>query len=129
MEPVLVSSEGMHVRFPPELKKQCRTSLLVDKGIRVFPSGLSHGAFPRGFPTGLSHVPLWCESIHGMKVEIVQGKLVPLEWTVTSRGLLDGATTLEFLSTFLWRAHPLVMHRERREFFPDHSGKGSLLSS
>ena len=24
---------------------------------------LSHLAFPRGFPTGLSHVPPWCESI------------------------------------------------------------------
>ena len=26
---------------------------------------LSLEAFPRGFPTGLSHVPLWCESILG----------------------------------------------------------------
>ena len=25
-------------------------------------------AFPRGFPTGLSHVPPWCESILGLKV-------------------------------------------------------------
>ena len=31
-------------------------------------------AFPRGFPTGLSHVPPWCESILGLKVEAVQGK-------------------------------------------------------
>ena len=38
------------------------------------------------------------------------------------------ATTLEFLSPFLWRAPPLEMRRERREFFPDHAGKGSLLS-
>ena len=36
-----------------------------------FPSGgstdlwLSLEAFPRGFPTGLSHVPSWCESILG----------------------------------------------------------------
>ena len=36
---------------------------------------------------------------------------------------------LEFLSSFLWRAPPLEMRLERREFFPDHSGKGSLLSS
>ena len=34
-------------------------------------------AFPRGFPTGLSHVPPWCESILGLKVEAVQGKQVP----------------------------------------------------
>ena len=36
-------------------------------------------AFPRGFPTGLSHVPPWCESILGLKVEAVQGKQVFLE--------------------------------------------------
>ena len=34
-----------------------------------------------------------------------------------------------FVSPFLWRAPPLEMRRERREFFPDHAGKGSLLSS
>ena len=44
---------------------------------------LSLEAFPRGFPTGLSHVPLWCESILGLKVEEVQGKQVSLEWTET----------------------------------------------
>ena len=31
-------------------------------------------AFPRGFPTGLSHVPPWCESILCLKVEALQGK-------------------------------------------------------
>ena len=34
-------------------------SLRVDQGICGFPSRLSHEAFPRGFPTGLSHVPPW----------------------------------------------------------------------
>ena len=86
-------------------------------------------AFPRGFPTGLSHVPPWCESIDGLKVNAVQGKQVSLEWTETSGESGNGGTTLDFLSTFLWRAHPLEMRRDRREFFPDHSGKGSLLSS
>ena len=62
---VLVSSGGMHVRFPPVLYQHCHPSLRVDQGIRAFPSRLSHGAFPRGFPTGLSHVPPWCESILG----------------------------------------------------------------
>ena len=33
--------------------------------------GLSLEVFPRGFPTGLSHVPPWCESILGLKVEAV----------------------------------------------------------
>ena len=50
---------------------------------------LSLEAFPRGFPTGLSHVPPWCESILGFKVEAVQGKLVSLEWTETSGGLWE----------------------------------------
>ena len=40
----------------------------------------------------------------------------------------NGGTTLEFLLPCLWRAPPLEMRRERREFFPDHAGKGYLLS-
>ena len=81
------------------------------------------------FPPELSHVPPWCESILGLKVEAVQGKQVSLEWTETSGGSGNGETILEFLSPFLWRAPPLEMRRERREFFPDHAGKVSLLSS
>ena len=50
---------------------------------------LSHEAFPRGFPTGLSHVPPWCEWILGLKVETLQGKMVSLEWTETSGGLWE----------------------------------------
>ena len=46
-------------------------------------------AFPRGFPTCLSHVPPWCESILGLKVEALQAKQVSLEWTETSGGLLE----------------------------------------
>ena len=94
-----------------------------------FPTRLSHEAFPRGFPTGLSHVPPWCESIHGLKVEAVQRKQVFLKWTETSVDSGNGGTTLKFLSPFLCRAPPLEMRRERREFFPDHAGRGSLLSS
>ena len=41
----------------------------------------------------------------------------------------NGGTNLEFLSRFKLRAPPLEMRQERREFFPDHAGKGSLLSS
>ena len=95
---------------------------------RGFPKKLSHEAFPRGFPTGLSHVPPWCESILGLIVEAVQGKQVSLQWTETSVGLWECGTTQEFLSPFLRRAPPLEMRRERREFFPYHAGKGSLLS-
>ena len=119
----------MHVRFPLELKQQCRASLRVDQGICGFPSRLSHEAFPQGFPAGLSHVPPRCESILGLKFDLVQGKQVTLEWTDTSGGLWECGTTLEFLLPFLWRAPPLEMRRERREFFPDHAGKVSLLSS
>ena len=68
-------------------------------------------------------------SILGLKVEAVKGKQVSLEWTETSGGLWECGKTLEFLSTFLWRAPPLKMRRVRREFFPDHAGKGSLVSS
>ena len=50
---------------------------------------LSLEAFPRGFPTGLSQVPPWCESNLGLKVEAVQGKQVSLEWTETSGGLWE----------------------------------------
>ena len=57
------------------------------QGTCGFPSRLSHEAFPRGFLTGLSHVPTWCESMLGLKVEAVQGKQVSLEWTETSGGL------------------------------------------
>ena len=50
---------------------------------------LSLEAFPRGFSTWMSHVPPWCESILGLKVEAVQGKNVSLEWTETSGGLWE----------------------------------------
>ena len=55
------------------------------------PVALTQGsvAFPRGFPTGLSQVPPWCESILGVNVEAVQGNQVPLEWTETFGGLLE----------------------------------------
>ena len=46
-------------------------------------------SFQRGFPTGLSHVPPWWQSILEVKVEAVQGKQVPLEWTETSGGLRE----------------------------------------
>ena len=62
---------------------------------------LSLEAFPRGFPTGLSHVPPWCESILGLNPEEVQGKQVSLEWTDTSGGLWewwhDAGVPLAFL--------------------------------
>ena len=117
----------MHVGFPSELQQQGYAYLRGDQGICSFPSRLSHEAFPRGFPTALSHVPPWCESILGLKVEAVQGKQVSLEWTETSGDSGNGGTTLEFLSRFLSRARQLEMQRERGEFFLEHPRKGSLL--
>ena len=109
----------MHVRFPPELQQQCHASLRVDQGICGFPSRLSHEAFPRGFPTGLSHVPPWCESILGLKVEAVQENRYPWNGLRYLGDSGNGGTTLEFLSPFLWRAPPLEMRPEPQEFFPD----------
>ena len=54
-----------------------------------FPGIKESVVFRRGFPTGLSHVPPWSESILGLKVEAVQGKQVSLEWTETSGGLCE----------------------------------------
>ena len=90
----------MHVRFPPELQ-QCHASIRVDQGISGFPSRLSLEAFTRVFPTVLSHVPPFCESILGLKVDAVQGKQFSLEWTETSGGLWECGTTLDFRSPFL----------------------------
>ena len=77
----------------------------------------------------LSHVPPWCESILGLKVEAVHAKQVSLEWMRHLGDSGNGGTTLEILSPFLWRAPPLEMRREGREFFPDHAVKESLFSS
>ena len=70
----------MHVHFLPSCNSSVTLSFAWIKG---------SVAFPRGFPTGLSHVPPWCESILGLKVEAVQGKQVSLEWTETSGGLWE----------------------------------------
>ena len=72
--------------------------------------------------------PLY-ESILGLKVEAVQGILVSLAWTEHLGDSGNGGRTLEFLSPFLWSSPPLEKLWERREFFPDHAGKGSILSS
>ena len=57
-ESVLVSCEGMHMRFPPELEQQSHASLSVYQGICGFPSRLSHETFPQGCPTCYRSVSL-----------------------------------------------------------------------
>ena len=84
------SSSWGHARtLPSKLQQQCGASLRLDQWICGFISRLSQEAFQRGFPTGLSHVPPWCESILGLKVEAVQGKQASLEWNETSGGLWE----------------------------------------
>ena len=101
----------------------------MDQGICGFSSRLSHKALPRGFPTGLSHLPPWWESILGLKVEEVQGNQFLWNGLRHPGDSGNGDTTLEFLSPFLWRLPPLEMRQKRREFFSDEAGKGSLISS
>ena len=87
---------------------------------------LSHEAFPRGFPTGLSHVPPWCESILGLKVEGVQGKQVSLEWIETSGGLWEWwhdpgvplAFPVESATSLDAPEMPGILSRPRRERIP-----------
>ena len=74
-------------------------------------------------------MPPWCESILGLKVEAVQGKQLTLEWTETSGGLREWWHDPGVPLAFPVGAPPLEMRRERRDFFPDHAGKGYLLSS
>ena len=97
--------------------------------VSLFPSRgsrdlwLSLEAFPRGFPPGLSHVPLWCESILGLKVEAVQGIQVSLERTETSGGLWEWWHDPGVPLAFPVESASSWMRWERREFFPDHQGK------
>ena len=56
------------------LYQQCHASHRLDEGICIFPSRLSHEVFSRGYPTGLSHVPPWWESILSVKVAANSGE-------------------------------------------------------
>ena len=68
----------------------------------------------------MSHVPPWCESILGFKVEAVQGKQVSLEWTEELR---ECSTTVEFLSPFLWERLLLRCDGNAGISFPTTQGK------
>ena len=84
------SSRGGHARALSS-RAVAAVSRFPSRGLRdlclsleAFPRG-----FSRGFPTGLSHVTPWCESILILKVEAVQEKQVAQEWTETSGGLWE----------------------------------------
>ena len=74
-------------------------------------------------------MPPWCESILGVKVEAVQGKHVPLEWTETSGGLLEWWHDAGVPLAFSVESASSEVRWESREFFPDQAAKGSLISS
>ena len=86
-------------------------------------------SFPRGFATGLSHVPPLFESILSVKVEAVQGKEFSLEWTETSGGLWVWSNDPGVHLTFPVESASPEMRWECLEIFPDPAGKRSLLSS
>ena len=74
-------------------------------------------------------MPLWWESLLGVKVEAVQGKQVPLEWTKTSGGLLEWWNYSGVPLAFPVESASSEVRREPREFFSDQAPKGSLISS
>ena len=114
--------------LPPSSSSSVTLPFPLSRDQRLFLAAFPR-AFCGGLQTGLSHLPPWCESILGLKVEAVQGKQVSLEWTETSGGLGEQWHDPGVPLAFLWRAPPLEMRRARGDFFPDHTGKGSLLSS
>ena len=68
-------------------------------------------------------MPPWCELILGVKVEAVQGKQVPVEWTGHLGESWNGGTNLEFLSPFLWRVPLLRCDGKAGNSFPSKQGK------
>ena len=89
-------------------------------------------AFPRGFPTRLSHeaFPQGCPTCHrcvsgssASKSRQCRDNNFPWNGLRHLGDAGNGGTTLEVLSPFLWRAPLLEMRRERREFFPTTQGK------
>ena len=91
---------------------------------------LSLEACLRGFPTGLSHKPPWCESILGLKVVAVQGKQVSLEWTETSGGLWEVETGMSgnFLSCSKGVKDPLEVPEVRCDYPRDASVEMGIIS-
>ena len=85
----------------------------------------SHEAFPQGCPTCYSGV----SRSSACKSRQCRENSFPWNGLRLLGESGNGGTTLEFLSPFLCRAPPVEMRPERREFFSNHAGKGSLLSS
>ena len=113
----------MHVRFPPS----CSTSVTITV---AWINGSV--AFPRGFPTRLSHRAVPRATVVGIDPRRESRgsaeKQVPLEWTETSRGLLEWWHDDGVPLAFPVDSASSEVRREYREFFPDQAAKGSLIS-
>ena len=113
----------MHVRFPPSCSSSVALPFAWIKGsvalTRGFHTRLSNEAFRQGCSTchrGVSR------SSAGKSSQCRENRF-PWNGMRHLGDSVNGDTTLEFLSPFLWRAPPLEMRRERREFFPNQAGK------
>ena len=95
----------------------------MDQGSCGFRSRLFQEAFPRGFPTGLSHVPPRCESIFDLKVDAVQGNQVSWNGLRHLGDSGNGGTTLEFLSPLLVERLLLRCDGYAGNSFPTTQGK------
>ena len=113
----------MHVRFPPSCSTSVTITVAWIKG---------SVAFPRGFPTRLSHRAVLRATVVGIDPRRESRgsaeKQVPLEWTETSRGLLEWWHDDGVPLAFPVESASSEVRREYREFFPDQAAKGSLIS-
>ena len=113
----------MHVRFPPSCSTSVTITVAWIKG---------SVAFPRGLPTRLSHRAVPRATVVGVDPRRESRgsaeKQVPLEWTETSRGLLEWWHDDGVPLAFPVESASSEVRREYREFFPDQAAKGSLIS-
>ena len=72
-------------------------------------------------------MPPRCESILGLKVEVVQGNRFPWNGLRYLGESWNGGTTLQFLSPFLLRAPPLEMRWEATDPLIYAKGRVTLL--
>ena len=113
----------------------CTCALLQSGSSSVMlPFALIKGsvAFPRDFPTRLTHRAVPRATMVGVDPQLESRgsaeKQVPLEWTETSRGLLEWWHDDGVPLAFPVESASSEVRRECREFFPDQAAKGSLLS-
>ena len=113
----------MHVRFPPSCSTSVTITVAWIKG---------SVAFPRGFPTRLSHRAVPRATVVGVyprrESRGSAEKQVPLEWTETSRGLLEWWHDDGVPLAFPVESASSEVRWEYREFFPNQAAKGSLIS-